>query len=135
LATSVAVVHSRSVLIVGVIRLHLAMRVVGLTLKAIVITPVPKRHINFFSGQIKVSPVFLKLWRTSSFLLESVEEYYVWVCSQHLKLLLETFLGQPGCCETKSVFVSGRVICVGCNESHPVCSKYVRMLVFSFYFR
>ncbi len=72
LATSMAVVHSRRASIVGVTRLHSAMRVKGLTSRAVPSAPVPKRHINFFSERSKVPPAFLKLWRASSFLFESV---------------------------------------------------------------
>jgi hypothetical protein len=61
LATSMAVMHSQSLSIFGVMRLHLAMSIVELTSKAVVSASVPERHINFFSGQINVPPAFLKL--------------------------------------------------------------------------
>ena len=70
LATSISVLHSRSVLVVGVTRLHSAMRVKRSALKTVARDPVPERHINFFSRWSKVPPAFLKLWRTRSFLLE-----------------------------------------------------------------
>ena len=70
LATLVAVVHSQSASIFGVSRLHLTMRVKWSTSKTVARNPGLKRHINFFSGQSKVPPAFLKLWKTR-FLLES----------------------------------------------------------------
>ncbi len=72
LVTLMVIMHSQSSLIVVVRRLHPAMRVVRLILKAVASASVPERHINFVSGRINVPPAFLKLWSTSSFLLESV---------------------------------------------------------------
>ena len=71
-ATSMAVVHSWRASIVGVTRLQSSMRVKGLTSRGVASVPVPKRHINFFSGRSNVPPAFLKLWRVGSFLFESV---------------------------------------------------------------